>query len=277
MLEPQNQIELPQVNKNHISLGAGFLIFALSIASCTKPPPANARQDAAPAASAQAVDKAAPGASPNAQSFSGKVAETMNAANYTYVLVDTGTQKKWAAAPQFQVKAGDSISIEEGMPMPNYHSKALNRDFDVVYFTGRALVGGAQTSVAASAAILPQGHPPISSGTAQATKVDLSGIAKAEGGKTVAEIFAAKAQIAGKQVKVRGKVVKFNSMIMGKNWLHLQDGSGAEGSNDLTLTTLSDVKVGNTIVATGTIAIDKDFGYGYKYSVIMEDAKLVVE
>lgn len=265
------------MNKNHISLGTGCLIFALSIASCTKPTPVKAQQDAAPAPPAQAAGESAAGDALGAQSFSGKVVETMNAASYTYVLVDTGTQKHWAAARQFQVKVGDSITIEAGMPMRNYHSQTLNRDFDLVYFTGRALVGGAQTSTANPAVTLPPGHPPTTGGAAQATKVDVSGIKKAEGGKTIQEIFAGKAQIEGKQVKVRGKVVKFNSMIMGKNWLHLQDGSGVEGSNDLTLTTASEVKVGNTVVATGTIAIDKDFGHGYKYPVIMEDAKLVVE
>jgi hypothetical protein len=265
------------VNKTHISLGTGCLIFALSIAICTKTTPVKAQPDAAPALSAQAAGSSAVSDSPDAKSFSGKVVETMNAANYTYILVDTGKQKLWAAARQFQVKVGDSVTIEAGMPMRNYHSPTLNRDFELVYFTGNALVGGVQATTANPAATLPPGHPPTTGGPAQPTKIDLSGIKKAEGGKTIQEIYAAKAQLAGKPVKVRGKVVKYNSMIMGKNWLHLQDGTGTEGSNDLTLTTTSEAKVGNTVVVTGTIAIDKDFGYGYKYPVIMEDAKLVVE
>jgi len=265
------------VNKNPISLGTGCLILALSIASCTKPTPVKAGDGAKPTPPAPVVSKLAADVSLEPQSFSGKVVETMNAANYTYVLVDTGKQKQWAAAPQFQVKTGDSIAIEEGMPMRNYHSQTLNRDFDLVYFTGRALVGGVQTSTVKPAATMPPGHPPTAGGAAPAAKIDLSGIKKAEGGKTIQEIFAAKAQIGGTQVKVRGKVVKYSPMIMGKNWIHLQDGTGTEGSNDLTLTTAAEVKVGNTVVATGTIAIDKDFGYGYKYPVIMEDAKLVVE
>jgi hypothetical protein len=265
------------VNKKPISIGTGCLIFVLSIASCSKPTPVKAGDGAKPAPPAPVASKSATDASLETQSFSGKVVETMNAANYTYVLVDTGKQKRWAAAPQFQVKTGDSITIEEGMPMPNHHSKALNRDFDLVYFTGRALVGGVPTSTAHPAFSMPAGHPPTTGGAAPAAKIDLSSIKKAEGGKTIQELFAAKAQIGGKQVKVRGKVVKYNAMIMGKNWLHLQDGTGTEGGNDLTITTSSEVKVGNTVVATGTIAIDKDFGYGYKYPVIMEDAKLVVE
>ncbi len=269
------KIEPQQMNKQHISFG--YLILILGVALCAKSTSVNAETATAPAPAAQEAGKSATGVASDAQGFSGKVVETMNAANYTYVLVDTGAQKKWAAAPQFQVKVGDSITIKEGMPMNNYHSKTLNRDFEVVYFTGRALVGGAQASANDPAATLPKGHPPITSGAVPATKVDLSGIKKAKGGKTIGEIFAAKAQLSGKQVIVRGKVVKVNLMIMGKNWLHLQDGSGTNGSNDLTLTTQSEAKVGSIVVATGTIATDKDFGSGYKYNVIMEDAKLVVE
>jgi hypothetical protein len=97
-----------------------------------------------------------------AQTFTGKVLETMNAATYTYVRVDTGKATNWAAAQQFSVKVGDTVTIKDGMPMPNYHSKTLNRDFDLVYFTGRAAVAGAADSgAAAKTTELPAGHPPI--------------------------------------------------------------------------------------------------------------------
>jgi hypothetical protein len=91
-----------------------------------------------------------------ASGFSGKVVETMNAANYTYVCVDTGKQKRWAAAPQFTVKVGDTVAIASGMAMPNYHSKVLDRDFDVVYFTGSVAVNGTPPSAEGQTAILPK-------------------------------------------------------------------------------------------------------------------------
>ena len=75
--------------------------------------------------------------------ISGKVVETMNAASYTYVLIDTGAKKSWVAAPQFAVKVGDTAAIADAMPMKNYQSKTLNRTFDVVYFTGNISVNGA--------------------------------------------------------------------------------------------------------------------------------------
>ena len=111
-----------------------------------------------------------------------------------------------------------------------------------------------------------------------AAEVDLTGIAKAEGGKTVAEVFAEKDALAGKPVTFRGKVVKTNPDIMGKNWLHVRDGSGEEGTNDLTITTAGTLpNVGDTVVVTGNVTLNKDFGMGYAYDVLVEDAQLTVE
>jgi hypothetical protein len=106
----------------------------------------------------------------------------------------------------------------------------------------------------------------------------LSGIEKAEGGQTVAEVFAAKEQLEGETVLIRGKVVKVNANIMGKNWLHVRDGSGEEGTNDLTITSAGAVPaVGDTVLVTGTLGLNRDFGMGYQYPVIVEDAEVSVE
>jgi len=228
-----------------------------------------------------------------ASSVSGKVVETMTTAGYTYVLVDTGSKQVWAAAVQFEVKVGDSVSFAGGDPMPNYHSKSLNRDFDLVYFTGGITVNGSGSGANVATPKLPPGHPPLGgaatpalppghpplTGSAAGPKVDLTGIKKAAGGKTIQEIFAAQARLAGKPVVVRGKVVKYNPEIMGKNWLHIQDGSGSAGKNDndLTVTTSTPAKVGDTVLVTGNVTTNKDFGAGYKYTVILDDAKVTVE
>jgi hypothetical protein len=217
--------------------------------------------------------------------FSGKVAETMNTAGYTYILVDTGKTKTWAAAPQFSVKVGDKVAVADGMPMPNYHSKTLNRDFELVVFTGNVTVNGVSVAAAAASSAnsgqLPEGHPLISgaptSGADVKPSINLTGIKKAESGKSIAEIYSDKSKLSGKKVNVRGRVVKYNGDIMGKNWIHIQDGTGNAGSNDLAVTSTAKTKVGDLILVNGTVAINKDFGGGYKYSVILEDAQLTVE
>jgi hypothetical protein len=131
-----------------------------------------------------------------------------------------------------------------------------------------------EAPAASAAPQVPANHPVAEPGE----EVDLSGIAKAEGGKTVAEVFAEKDALGGKPVTVRGKVVKVNAGIMGKNWLHVRDGSGAEGTNDLTVTTAGDLPaLGATVVVTGPVTLNKDFGMGYTYDVIVEDAEVKVE
>ena len=226
--------------------------------------------------------------------FSGKVVETMNTAGYTYVLVDTGAKKKWAAAPAFPVKVNDTVTVAEPMAMTDYHSKTLNRDFDVVYFTAGISVNGAKVGGAmpnlpkdhppidgvpsgtgGMMPALPKDHPPIAGSTPPA--VDFTSLAKAAGGMTIAEVYAAKAKLNGQTAKVRGRVVKFNAEILGKNWLHIRDGSGSEGSNDLLVTTSTVAKIGDKVLVSGKLATDKDFGSGYKYPLMLEDAKVTVE
>jgi hypothetical protein len=208
--------------------------------------------------------------------FSGKVLETMDAGGYTYIRVDAGTNKYWAAAPRLEVKVGDTVAVADAMAMPNHHSKTLNRDFDVVYFTGDVTVNGVRPKAEARPVELPKNHPQIT-GSAGPTKIDLSGIKKAKGGKSIEEIVSGKAKLNGHEVTVRGKVVKYNANILGKNWLHLRDGTGTGGANDLLVTSASKAKVGDTVVVTGVVALNKDFGSNYKYDVMLEDAKLIIE
>lgn len=223
-----------------------------------------------------AEPKQVPAGAPAAKldSFSGKVVETMDAATYTYVLVDTGKAKLWAAAPKFNVKAGDVVTVADAMPMANYQSKTLKRTFDVVYFSGA--ISSAGKALTSALPPLPAGHPGIGN-EAKPPALELTGIKRAEGGQTVAEIYAGKGKLAGKPISVRGRVVKYNAMIMGKNWLHLRDGSGAEGSNDLVITTTATAKVGDLVLASGVLTLNRDFGSGYSFDLIVEDAKVVPE
>jgi hypothetical protein len=176
-----------------------------------------------------------------------------------------------AAATELALKVGDKVSVPDAMAMANYHSKTLNRTFDVVYFANAVTVNGKPASAPAaaggSAAAATRTGPPL----------DLANIKRAPGGQTVAEIHAGSAKLAGKPIAVRGRVVKYNSGILGKNWLHVRDGSGSESTNDLTVTTQARVKVGDLVLVTGVLVTNRDFGSGYKYPLIVEDATVAVE
>jgi len=96
-----------------------------------------------------------------------------------------------------------------------------------------------------------------------------------EGCTKIADLLSGKKGFEGKTVRIKGSVTKFNPEIMGKNWIHIQDGTEFEGGFDLTITTDKTVSVGDIVTFEGKIFLDKDFGYGYVYNIIMEEGKLV--
>lgn len=249
----------------------------------------------APTAAPVATAQAAPAASIAPESstkLAGKVLESFDAAGYTYLRVATTAGEEWAAVAQTKVAEGSNVTIDAQMTLENFESKSLNRKFDRIVFgtiaaPNAALPRGGMMSSAA----MPAGHPPVDgaqpaanpmgspaqhmAGPANAGDVKVE---KAAGpnAKTVAEIWRGKAALADKPVVVRGKVVKFLGGIMGKNWLHLRDGSGSaeNGDHDITVTTDDKVAVGTIVTVTGVVRVDKDFGAGYRYEAIIEEAKV---
>ena len=202
----------------------------------------------------------------------GTVLETMNAGGYTYVFIETDQDSRWVAGREIAVEVGDVVQASQGTAMSEFESKSLNRTFDVVYFAG-ALVN-------LSTPALPEGHPggPMPAGHPGIDATDTV-VAELEAGQNIAYVYANRESLAGQQVSLRGKVVKYNDGILGWNFIHIQDGSGdaADGSNDLTVTSKAATAVGETVVLTGTIILNKDFGAGYAFRVMMEDASLTIE
>ncbi len=207
---------------------------------------------------------------------SGKVSETMNAVGYTYVRVDTGEKQLWFAAPGFKVAVGDEVTVPPGAEMRDHYSKTLDRSFDVIYFVGGIRVEGSTDDSSTSS--FRHSDADGSAATAATEEFDLSGISKADGGKTIAEIYDAGSDLAGQTVSVRGRVVKFSPQILGTNFLHLRDGTASkQGDVDLTVTTKVEAQIGSLVVVRGLVVADKDFGSGYRYDLIIEDAAVVVE
>lgn len=206
---------------------------------------------------------------------SGAVVETMDAATYTYVRVKTATGEIWAATSQFKVAVGDKVVVPLEMPMENFHSNALKRDFALIYFTSRITREG-ESAGTAPIAMIP-GHTPAGGGAPAAdSAMPAQVIPPPAGATSVADLWANRKALAGKRVTVRGKVVKFNGGILGVNWMHIQDGTGSEkdGTNDITITSEEGAKVGDVITVTGTVVVDKDFGAGYAYVVLLEKATI---
>jgi len=127
---------------------------------------------------------------------------------------------------------------------------------------GEALAFGNMPGGGSGAAKAPASDEPV--------KVEK---AKGKDAHTVGELYEKSGTLDKKAVTVRGKVVKVSKGIMGKNWVHLRDGSGdaGKGTNNVVVTSQEDPKVGDVVTARGTLYKDKDFGAGYKYPVIVEE------
>lgn len=251
------------MKKNHLII-LTLIMISFSLTACSNNSTPQKEEKASPAVQDET-------ASAKPQSYSGTVIDTMSTAGYTYVQVDTGQEKIWAAAPEFSIQKGAAVTVPPGSPMPNFESKTLNRTFDLVWF-----VPYVQTAKGEQLPPADTAKPPQTCAVPQAMP-DLSGIKKAENGYTVAELFANQNSLAGKEVSVRGNVVKFNANIMKTNWIHIQDGTGDQGTNDLALTTDKTAKIGDTLLVKGTLVLNKDFGYGYQYDLIIENARITVE
>ena len=206
-----------------------------------------------------------------------KVLETMDSGGYTYVRLETDDGEIWAAGPTTTVAVGDRIVLGDGMVMNDFHSQTLDRTFDSILFLS-ALSKPGEAGINAIAA---DAHEAAGAMTAKTGKtvpvVEPGSVPKPEGGYTVAELYAGKADLAGREISVMGRVVKYNGGIMGKNWLHLKDGSGETGTDDLTVTTGAVVAVGDLVLVQGKVTLDKDFGAGYSYDLIIEDATVTVQ
>ncbi|MCB2216003.1 MAG: DNA-binding protein [Desulfobulbaceae bacterium] len=236
-------------------------------------------------------------------SITGTVLETMSGAGYTYVQLDTTNGQVWVALPESTVTVGESLALQPGLVMNDFHSKTFDRTFSAIVFSPGRVSGEAAPAAApdqaqpapsaaddpfAAAVAAERGSPqpqtaiPQSGGsTAAIAPFAEVEVAKASGenGYRVGEVFAKAQQLDGTTVRVRGTVVKYNANIMGRNWVHLQDGSGdpLNNTHDLVVTTSQELTKDQVVTLEGTVAINRDFGAGYTYGVLVEQAVVVDE
>jgi hypothetical protein len=206
------------------------------------------------------------------------VLEVLQAGPYTYLRVKDGESEIWIAVSSIQAEVGKTYYYKQGMEMKNFHSKELNRDFPSVFFvdqistdpnlTSGNMQASAYKNDSVSIMSSGQGNKPLP----EKQKISID---KAAGGVTIAELYSKKEKYNGKKIKVKGKVTKFSPAIMKRNWIHIQDGTENNDEFDLTITSDINVKTGDIITIEGKVSLDKDFGAGYFYKVIIEDATLI--
>ena len=223
----------------------------------------------APAKAPPAAAAPAPAAMP--APLKGKVLEVKDVESYTYLRLKTKDGEIWAAVGKAPVKVGSEVTIENASMMYNFESKTLKKKFDKIVFGS---LGGSGAAPHAPGSDMAAMH----AGAGKSADVGEVKVAKATGpdARTVAEVVAKRTELKDKTVVVRGKVVKFTPEVMGKNWIHLRDGTGnaADGSNDIVVTTKDETQLGAVVLVKGVVHIDKDLGSGYAYKVLIEEATL---
>ncbi len=193
-----------------------------------------------------------------------EVKEVIQTSGYTYLSVNEGKEDYWIAVTRMDAEEGDIYYFLDGLVMKNFESKELDRTFEEVVFvqeiSGKPIAAPQQVPTEDVRMERPENE-----------QKEIS-VEVAEGGISIAELFANRDSYSEKSVKIRGEVVKFNPDIMGTNWIHIQDGTSDDGNFDLTITSPEKVEVGDVVTFVGTITLNKDFGAGYVYEVIMESA-----
>ena len=192
--------------------------------------------------------------------------EVIQTSNYSYVRISENGNENWIAITRQEIEKGKSYYYVPGIEMNNFVSKELKRTFPSILFVDKfsdqPIV--AKITVADSA-----------KGKQEAIQKEGVKVEVAKGGISIAELYTNKEKYAGKTVKISGEVVKYSADIMKMNWVHIQDGTSSNGSFDLTITTNDVTKVGDVVTFEGTVTLKKDFGAGYFYEVIVENAKLL--
>lgn len=197
-----------------------------------------------------------------------EVIEVIQGGSYTYLRVKENIAERWVAVSKQEINAGEVFYYEGALQMNNFTSKELNRAFDEIYFVS-------QISKTPFGQKLMGGGMPAHSGKIETQKLSSIILEKSESEITLANIFEKRDDFVTKEFEIRGVVVKINKQVMGKNWIHIQDGTEFNGKFDLTITSQGLPEMGDEVTFKGKLSVNKDFGSGYRYEVIMEDAVLM--
>ena len=191
--------------------------------------------------------------------FEGVVVDTLDGGGYTYLQIEDAKKKYWIAVEGLKIDKGTEVRFTEELRAKNFESKSLNRVFDEIVFASNLQY---RTSV------------PESANIALVTELVKVSPYQQKDTISVAQAWKERVKLNGKNISIRGKVVKVSKNIMEKNWIHIQDGTG-EGAEvgRIVFTSKDDtISLGDVVTAQGVVSADKNFGSGYVYKIIVENA-----
>ena len=183
------------------------------------------------------------------------IEEVLHSGGYTYIKAHEDGMLFWIAGPQSALQKGATLTLSAQMWMDNFKSSTLNKTFDAIMFV--------------------QEFEPVKHTKAQTKLPQMEPLASINGSSSIKQLYSDAKKLKGTSVTVHAKIVKISKGIMGKNWVHLVDGSSQTDDGVITATTTKEnFALDEHVLVTGTLTADKDFGHGYFYAVILEDATL---
>ncbi|GAB4421098.1 MAG: hypothetical protein OHK0039_35480 [Bacteroidia bacterium] len=191
------------------------------------------------------------------------VQEVLPTERYVYLLVDESGRNYWIATRKQAAAPGQVFYYRDGLRKTHFESKEYGRVFDEIYLVSQLVSeahGGGSAPVVPPLAATPV-HTPEVPGT--------DGVPRLR----IAALVADPQRYADQVVEVHGECVKLNAGIMGRNWIHLQDGS--QDGYDLVITAATPVRVGTHATLRARVSLNRDFGAGYAYALILEDGVIV--
>ena len=210
------------------------------------------------------------------QSFSNElhtisVNEVLPATRYVYLNVSEGESKFWIATRKQEVKKGDTYFYRGGLLKTNFESKEYNKVFDTIYLVSNLITQDHSKNTGT----LSTGAKNNESKTLQKEVIPThtDKVVEHKGSIKIAELVKDPKKYEGHTIQLSGTCVKVNPGIMDRNWIHLQDGS--QDDYDLVITSNIFVPEGSNITIRATVVLNKDFGAGYSYELILENGTLV--
>jgi hypothetical protein len=201
------------------------------------------------------------------------VNEILTATRYLYLNVSEGNEQFWIAVRKQEVNVGETYYYKRALLKTNFESKENNKVFEKIYLVTKLVSanhGNEQETKINNIDI----SEVTDVNKSKAEKVESSkSIVTVEGSVKIAELVENISKYEGKTVQVSGKCVKINPGIMNRNWIHIKDGS--KDDYDLVITSDTFVAEGTMITMKALVSVNKDFGAGYKYDLILENGVLV--
>lgn len=184
------------------------------------------------------------------------------AGKYNYVKVEENDKEFWIAIPEKDIRVGESYFYNGGMKMVDFESKELNKVFEEVWFIDELYDNESKLNS-------------LESLNKKAVSETMEIIEQPKSGTSIESLLKNSESLLNEEVVIKAKVVKVNRNILDRNWVHIKDGTSFNSKAEVTITTLDSVTVGDIVTWRGKVTLNKDFGYGYVYPILIEDGKLI--